>query len=418
MQIRVQIGFKKRIRGNGRFFGFALVRNKNDLNMSRSQKSEHSHIACYVTNHGFGHINRLVAVLNEIHSDSKITVRSDQEIWPVLRERLNRTIEFGYFPSDNGTASPPGQNSQTDWRGTFERLENRFQLILDAIPNEVNWLKQAGVTAVYADSSPLPLIAAETADIPAFLGANFTWHEIYEDLLNAEPAHNFAKDDQIRYRQIIDQQKAACRSATILKFWPHTPMPGVGKSSIDVGLVVNQGHNVRNDILNQFQLPMETKLIYFYVGRYGVESLPWEKLNQFPENVRFVGLHPPGIELPGRFFCLNANEFSGADLLMSCDLAIVKAGYGAVAEAMVAGTPVIYPPRESFYEFHFLDCALRQWSGGYPVTEDDFTELNLWDVASRALNNPVNPPNVASDGATQVARILSESGTNSLNFNG
>ena len=32
-------------------------------------------------------------------------------------------------------------------------------------------------------------------------------------------------------------------------------------------------------------------------------------------------------------------EFNGADLLRSCDAAVVKAGYGAVAEAMSAGTP-------------------------------------------------------------------------------
>lgn len=364
------------------------------------------HIACYVTNHGFGHVNRLVAVLNEIQPECKVTVRCDEEIWPALQERLKRPVAFGYFPSDNGTASPPGQNSQTDWPATFQRLEERFGLISAAMADEAEWLQSAGITAVYADSSPLPLHVAELAGVPSFLGANFTWHEIFDDLLQAEPARAFTDQQREQYQTIIHKMKDACRSATLLKFWPHTPMQGVGKVSLDIGMVVNRGRDVRAELLQRFALNHVTKLIYFYVGRYGVENLPWAKLNEYPSNVVFIGLHEPGTPLPGRFFTVDANEFSGADLLKSCDAAIVKAGYGAVAEAMVAGTPVIYPPRESFYEFHYLDTALRQWPGGFPVSDLDFSSLNLNDVVCEAIAQHAKVPNIQVNGASVIATIL------------
>lgn len=376
-------------------------------NQTMTHDNQTRHIACYLTNHGFGHVNRLLAVLNEIDAGCNITVRCDEEIWPALTERLKRPVAFGYFPCDNGTASPPGQNSQTDWPATFERLETRFELISTALENEIDWLRTAGVSAVYADSSPLPLRAAELAGVPGFLGANFCWHEIFDDLLHAGPAQCFSAEQRGRYESIIRQLQSACRSATLLQFWPHTPMLGVGREKREMGLVVNSATDIRPMLLDRFQLSPSTKLVYFYVGRYGVEELPWEKLTQFPENVVFIGLHPPGRELPGRFFTIEPKEFSGADLLKSCDVAVVKAGYGAVAEAMAAGTPVIYPPREGFVEFPYLDAALRNWSGGFPVSEFDFSQLNLIDVLNKAIaGGRADRPNVAVNGAAQVARII------------
>ena len=56
---------------------------------------------------------------------------------------------------------------------------------------------------------------------------------------------------------------------------------------------------------------------------------------------------------------------------------MAKAGYGTVCEAMVAGTPMIYPPRTGFAEHRVLDRALRAWGGGVPASARDFAELRL-----------------------------------------
>ena len=61
----------------------------------------------------------------------------------------------------------------------------------------------------------------------------------------------------------------------------------------------------------------------------------------------------------------------------SADVAVAKAGYGTVCEAIVAGTPLVYPPRSGFAEHRALDRALRAWGGGLPVPSRDFTGLRL-----------------------------------------
>jgi UDP:flavonoid glycosyltransferase YjiC (YdhE family) len=365
------------------------------------------HVAVYVTNHGFGHINRVVAVLDQLPESVRITVRADPEVREALEQRLNRPFGFGSFPSDRGTASPPGQNSRTDIPATFEKLEDRLREIDRASASEVRWLREAGVSAVYADASVRPMALAAQAGIPAYLAANFTWDEIYSDLLSRANSAEIPDERRPALSSLVDQMREDCREATLLRCWPHTPMRGIGRTAIDVGLVVNPARDVRGEILKKFSLAAEAKLIYFYVGRYGVEELAWDRLDTLPPEFVFIGLHPPGRDLPGRFFTLDPSEFNGADLLRSCDAAVVKAGYGAVAEAMSAGTPVIYPPRVGFVEFDFLDQALRGWSGGVPISEEDFASLDLITVLEAAVKGRAEPPDVPVDGAARIAKILS-----------
>jgi len=378
------------------------------MDSSSARPAAAAHVAVYVTNHGFGHINRVVAVLNQMPESVRITVRADSEVKSALKERLSRNFEFGVFPSDQGTVSPPGQNSRTDVPATFERLKSRMEAIDQAATAEIGWLLASGVTAVYADASPMPLAIADKAGIPAYLAANFTWNEIYADLL-ARTGESEISDDRRKFvASAVDRMLAACRSATLLRCWPHTPMFDIGNRVEDVGLVVNPARRIRSELIERFGLGPETALIYFYVGRYGVEDLPWENLSDLPARFAFVGLHPPGRALTGRFFTVDPSEFNGADLLASCDAAVVKAGYGAVAEAMAAGTPVIYPPRNGFYEFEYLDQALRAWPGGIPVSEHDFESLTLEAPLTAAVSGRAQPPDVPADGAARIARILAD----------
>lgn len=373
-----------------------------------ARPSHSAHVAVYVTNHGFGHINRVVAVLNQVPESVRITVRADPEVKAALSERLSRSFEFGVFPSDQGTASPPGQNSRTDIPATFERLRTRMDAIDQASEAEIAWLRASDITAVYADASPMPMGLAAQAGIPAYLAANFTWNEIYADLLTRVSPDEISETQRSFVTSAVQRMLGACRSATLLRCWPHTPMFGIGNRVEDVGLVVNPAHRIRAELMRRFSLAPDTALIYFYVGRYGVEDLPWAKLGELPNRFVFVGLHPPGQDLPGRFFTVDPGQFNGADLLASCDAAVVKAGYGAVAEAMAAGTPVIYPPRSGFVEFEYLDQALRAWPGGIPVTEHEFDSLALEAPLTAAVSGRAQPPDVPADGAARIARILAD----------
>ena len=88
-------------------------------------------------------------------------------------------------------------------------------------------------------------------------------------------------------------------------------------------------------------------------------------------------------------------------------MAVAKAGYGTVCEAIVAGTPLIYPPRSGFAEHESLERALAAWGGGVRVDAEDFCALRLEAALDRALSLRPGAPPYPTDGARRVARHLS-----------
>ena len=87
---------------------------------------------------------------------------------------------------------------------------------------------------------------------------------------------------------------------------------------------------------------------------------------------------------------------------------MAKAGYGTACEAMVAGTPMLYPPRTGFAEYRALDRALRAWGGGIPLSARDFAEMRLERPLERAFALKPGPPPFPADGAARVAERLTQ----------
>ena len=85
---------------------------------------------------------------------------------------------------------------------------------------------------------------------------------------------------------------------------------------------------------------------------------------------------------------------------------MAKAGYGTVCEAIVAGTPLIYPPRTGFAEHAALERALEAWGGGVRIDPDDFRGLRLDAALDHAFSLRTGPPPYPTDGARRVARHL------------
>lgn len=355
-------------------------------------------LAVYVTSHGFGHLNRTVAVLNQVPPSVPITIRCHPNLWDHWGERMRRPAEFQSHLSDAGAINPPGDSAATDGPATLAaaiRVHRDALLRVDEFSREIN---SDDTAAVLCDVTPVPLVAARRMGVPGFLLANFTWADIYEPHARAlgGDAPAFVRELRAAYRQATALFRA---EPALAMRWLRVQIP--------VGIVATRGQKRQAELRRLIGASSKEKLVYFYVGRYGQDTMDWERVARLAtRGLQFVGFHPAPIGPLPNLHIVSAHEWTGADLAASADVIVAKAGYGSTCEAMVAGTPLIYPPRAGFAEHRALDRALRAWGGGVPAPRIQFDTFHLETQIVRALALRPGPPPFPTDGARRVADHL------------
>jgi hypothetical protein len=359
-------------------------------------------LVVYVTSHGFGHLNRSVAVINRLPAGVAVTVRCHPNLFDHWRERLRRPAELERYVSDSGAVNPPGDSAATDGPATLERAAQVHAEAAARLGDEVSYLRDSGAAAVLCDVPPLPLVAAREAGVPGFLLANFTWADIYAP---------HAKKLGPGANGLVAEYRRDYRAATaVFRAQPALRMPDLAADVVtDVGMVVTPGRDRRTELRRAIGAGPNEKIVYFYIGRYGQSDLGWGRVEALAKKgVHFVGFHPAPVGPLPNLHVVPAEEWTGADLAASADAIVAKAGYGTSCEAMVAGTPMIYPPRAGFAEHRALDRALRSWGGGLPATAREFNEFRLERLLDRAFSLKPGPPPFPADGASRVAERLAE----------
>ena len=356
-------------------------------------------VAVYVTSHGFGHLNRSVAVINKIPLALPVVIRCDPSLFDHWRERLIRPADLEPHVSDVGALNPPGDSASTDGPGTLLRAAEVHARAMEEVDAEAARLVAEGTAVILCDATPVPLVAAHRAKVPGFLLANFTWAEIY--------AAHARKLGTEAARSTVQAVRSAYRHASaVFRAEPALKLSGIAPI-IEVGMVVTPGVDRRAELRETFGLQASDKVVYFYIGRYGQANLGWERLGRL-EGVQFVGFHPAPSGCLGNLHVVPPNEWTGADLAASADAIVAKAGYGTACEAMAAQTPLIYPPRTGFAEHRALDQALKRWGGGFPVSSRDFRTLRLDRALARAFAARPGPAPFPTDGADRVVATLVE----------
>jgi hypothetical protein len=367
-------------------------------NMDPDRRSLAMKLAFYVTSHGFGHLNRTVAVINQVPADLPVVIRSHPNLFPHWRERLIRPAELTAHVSDAGAVNPPGDSTATDGPATLELAARVHAEAMGRVDEEARWLRDEGVAALLCDAPAVPLVAARRAGIPGLLLANFTWADIYAPHARIAGAHANGL--------VVDLRRAYRQATTVFRAEPALRMAWL-PGQVNVGMVANPGRDRRKELHRLLDLSSREKLVYFYVGRYGQNDLDWERLEAYADkDIHFVGYHAAPVGPLRNLHLVPPAEWHGSDLIASTDALVAKAGYGTACEAMACNTPMVYPPRRGFSEFRALDRALRGWGGGIPVSARDFRELRLDRALDRAFHLGSLKPPFPTDGAVRIARHL------------
>ncbi|MAU13744.1 MAG: hypothetical protein CL607_28260 [Anaerolineaceae bacterium] len=351
-----------------------------------------THIAYYVSGHGFGHAARQQPIIKRL-SDLCLTIHVRTSAPQKFFQAPN--VVYHHQQYDIGTVQINAMrlDAQATFQWYADFLQNRQEALIAA---EVAYLRQHDIRLVVTDIPPVACEIAAAAGIPCVVVTHFTWDWVYEHYINAYP----------QYSYIVDSITASYHKADLLLEMPFAhPMPQFDHIE-KIPLVANPLTQTRQQVRDAFDVPDEHKLAVISMGgmdwaggldaiqhkagwTFIVTPAAWEQVKDWP-HTRLVGY--------------GHGEFQ--NILAAADLSIGKSGYSTMSEVIVHQTPMLFLTRENWREHDLLAAAMRKYNHSIEITHQQY-EQGDWihwidELAAREGSLPTLPTNGADVAAQKL----------------
>jgi UDP:flavonoid glycosyltransferase YjiC (YdhE family) len=353
-------------------------------------------IAFFVTPHGFGHAARAAALLAALKERlSSIEV----ELWTTVpRWFFEESLGFPFLYRECSCDVGLVQTSpvEEDLAATVAALERLWTAdTRKAHTREVgSELVASGTNLVLCDIAPFGLAAANAAGLPSVLLENFTWDWIYEPLVEREPRFepwipflrdNFALADlHLQLEPVCAPAQGAVAVPPLARALRASRDEVRQRLAVPVGgaLVLVSMGGIRHRLENVAPLFDSSFATFVLLGSSDSEETI--------RNVRLLPHHSP-IYHP--------------DLVAAAGVVVGKLGYSTVAEAVAAGTRMLYVPRRAFRESAVLERYVGEW---LPAAAISWEELESGAFAARlpGLLAAPSAPHPADGARAAAAQIV------------
>lgn len=349
-------------------------------------------LVLYVSGHGLGHATREITVLQSLPRDIPLVIKTASPQWHWRNELSGRNFDYVRTSFDVGTVQRDSLDSNAsatlkEWRATDAENNARFR-------DECDDLRRRGAKLVVSDVPSFPLTVAAKIGVPSVCIANFTWADIYADLVVEEPAlAPVAEKLRDEYAQATLHLEAGF--ALPMTYFSHWE---------SVGIIARAGVDHRAEL--QVALPAsarDKRLALVYAGNWGL-PIPYARLSRF-DNWHFLSLGNPNDDLPPNWSVLPRTLMSHPDLVASVDLVVSKIGYGLVGECLTAGTPILYCPRTGFAEYAVIDSYLSSRPHGIRISVESFAS-GEWGRTLDAVPSRGEIPKEDAPGGKKAAEHL------------
>ncbi|KAF3907043.1 hypothetical protein AA313_de0205050 [Arthrobotrys entomopaga] len=378
-----------------------------------------SHIAYYISSHGYGHATRAIQLCHSLlraYDDLEITVVS-QASSQIFLPLLNSSTRVNLRPVhiDSAVIQPTPYLLDVD-----QTVSNLLQLDTDEIVStEAEWLNTHKVDLVLVDAPYLPCIAASKAKVMSILITNFGFAEVFsyfhdmvgqkiQEKLDAaveEAVKGYSHADvwlrlpgwlpnpgflpiQLPSSTWISEEQLRATVDGDIKPEYSIGNPRFKRKVIDTPLITRPATTTpRSDLLKMLEIPPE-----FFSFKILLLLLPLpDPPPQIPSDwVCVVAGSTPTMLLPNRYF-VAPGDIHIPDVMKISSCVMAKLGYGTVSEVLGADVPLVYIPRCQFIEEYGLRNLVENWPGYGDRAERleiEFFEKGYWwwlvtDVACR-----------------------------------
>lgn len=275
-------------------------------------------IAFFISDHGYGHLMRNIAVIEYLADNGNdIVVVTGEKHIGVAREYLSDKVDYVAHHMDVGLILKPGTLLIDE-----ARLVSAVEKYVCDFDEYVDFAKliyrDYGIQKAVVDISPWAIRAAREAEVESYFMASFSWVEQYEGLVDEKYVSvlrtAYQSVDHILYYELANRNVKN--------------MLGYG---MEIGLVARLFDNEK---VQQIKSEHKRQMVFLSLGvsnsgldfDIDVSNLPYD----------FIAT--PALRIKGdNVYYLNPNIPNTQDYVKAADYCISKAGWTTVAEMLLAG---------------------------------------------------------------------------------
>lgn len=331
----------------------------------------------YISDHGFGHAARNIPIIKELlATDEKlrVIVRTGSAQGEFIQSNflgesrlsvIKESMDVGLILKSMSFEIdvPALETCVGNYIETWEkRIEKEKEFLVDEQPD-----------LIVSDIVPWVFHAAKQANIPSVLMSNFTWVEIYEEYLNPELVKVYQDCYDLADEFLMYQLSGLKMKNRFVKY----DEVSLCAREFDLSAVA------------EIQSSYEKPLVFVSVGR-SVDLA--EQIDVSNEPYHFIVTE--GIQLVGENVTYLAKETPNThDYLCASEFLITKAGFGTVAEALLAKKKIAVIERDCIAEdratvewlvSHGLALPI-QYEKGLPLSQL-LKDLEQWTPNYQAVN--------------------------------
>jgi len=336
----------------------------------------------YLSDHGFGHIARNIPLIAEAvrRTSGFVYVVCGERHLEFAKANLQEMLTIEQFSrvlyhaehTDVGLILQPG-TLLVDTEALTTACEQYLAELPERAKQEAEWLHRHEITAVLCDMPLWAISACEEVGVPLLYVGNFTWTELYREFL---PEHIW-KAYAAEYQKIQHGMLYALHNPEMLEFLPQAELS-------ETSLLARRFHPDEIEVIRA----RHTKPIVFVA--LGMSA-------QFtrPVSVEGVNAHfytTEGVPLVGSNVTIVPHStLHTQDYVAAADYVITKAGWGTVAECLLAQKPMALFARDSVLEDRTTIRLLEQKKLAVKVTYEQLTDMPVLLERLKQITYPAVP---------------------------
>lgn len=369
-------------------------------------------VAFYITDHGYGHASRQIAVIQEIMhcTDWRVVICANYGTGLLTQALKKETLKGRVIVRTNGV-NDIGFISQKEGLGvdvhaTLETVERFVESLNAWVKAEKEWCANEGIDLIVTDIVPWAFRVAKELNVSSVGVSNFDWHSMYKDIF----------PEGLAKKRVLNVIEECHKTATIAFRLPFS-LPMETFKQIQEAPLLARTPNWEKVFSIREKIDSGRTIVYFSIGKSfpsTVEEALLQQLHHFlneTEKIELI-LSKSMQEKLGMGIAIPKEEPEPQNYLAAADLAIIKAGYSTVAEAITAKVPMMVIYRPNVIEDTVIAREVKNLGIGriipYHKNGFDLTKVDLKAIRKLRKNFSSLPERYRGHGAQYLAHQLKQ----------